>query len=64
MVFDNRKNLGEALINIIGYDELLPLIFSPNRQQLTASDKGFSKLERLKARTIDDDIYKIEIEIR
>jgi len=64
VVFDNRKNLGEALINIIGYDELLPLIFSPNRQQLTASDKGLSKIERLKARTIDDDIYKIEIEIR
>ena len=64
VIFDNRKNLGEALINIIGYDELLPLIFSSNRQRLYANDRGFSKLERMKAKTIDDDIYMIEIEIR
>ena len=63
VIFDNNKNTNEAIINTIEDDECGALIYEPERKMLWTNDSKLNRYTKRKVRVVDDDIYKIGIEI-
>ena len=63
VVLDNSQNINEVFINTIDEDECSSLLYDSEKQMLHATDDGLPKQIRRRLSPIDDDIYKIEIEV-
>ena len=63
IIFDNNQNVNEVLINAINEDDCSPLLYDPEKSQIYTNDKKMKPSEKRKVRALDDDIYRIEVEI-
>ena len=63
VVLDNSQNINEVFINTIDEDECSSLLYDSEKQMLHATDDGLPKQIRRRLSPIDDDIYKIGIEV-
>ena len=64
MIIDNPLNINEVLINTIDEDECGSLLYDPGQKMLQVSDEQLPKSIKHRLKSLDDDIYKIGIEVR
>ncbi len=63
IIFDNAQNSGDVIILILDETSYVSLIYAPTRGSLLVDDSILTKYERKKAKVLDDDKYRFEIEI-
>ena len=63
VVLDNSQNINEVFINTIDEDECSSLLYDSEKQMLHVTDDGLPKQIRRRLTPIDDDVYKIGIEV-
>lgn len=63
IIFDNAMNAGNVIVEVFDDEGYKTLIYSSTKRKLLKSSNELTSYERKKAKSLDDDKYRFEIEI-
>ena len=64
VIFDDLQNMSEVIVVILDDDVCSPLLYNSEKEMLFANEDKMTKRERRIIKPIDDDIYKIVVEVK